>query len=216
MHFPPGWPRMPEGVKNESLRTVGDQYGKTMKEQNRVADYTSLLEHSFDKQNEFLGATSRLAYVSDYIFDFTTYDSELSELLARRALEVCEAIDKRETFKYIGSPGNYLWFIVVVNMPFFADRLEWGTSIRGAWWANEPQELESSGLYSGDRQIPVMNFSVEDWRLFIRALINFCAAEVGRENPALIKDLSENTHIVETTPPFTGQAQEAPNADPRH
>ncbi len=59
-------------------------------------------------------------------------------------LEVLKVILERETFLYIESSNeNYINFITMVNMPFLIDKLNWGTSIRGAW-------LDSTKEYSID------------------------------------------------------------------
>lgn len=56
----------------------------------------------------------------------------MSVLFARKAVEVCAAINDRQTFDYINDPNDYLWYLLMCNMPFFAERLECGISIRGA------------------------------------------------------------------------------------
>ena len=78
---------------------------------------------------------SRLAFVGGMIFNFTTYDSSIDEILATKMLEVIEAILNKNTFEYIeGSEENYMNYLTMVNMPFFKYKLSWGTSIRGAWF----------------------------------------------------------------------------------
>lgn len=96
-------------------------------------DYRRMLEEGYGAiaSTEPIG---RLEYLSDYIFNFTTYDGEMAELFACKALEVCAAISNRTTFDYIKDAEQYRWYLVMCNMPFFSDKLEWGTSIRGAWW----------------------------------------------------------------------------------
>lgn len=149
-------------------------------------DYLKILEHSFDVDKEEMECPpgSRLEFLSESIFDFTTYDSEMAELFATKAVEVCAAINDRKTFEYIEDQDNYRWFLVMCNMPFFASRLEWGTSIRGAWWGAMPGkkiEFQSCGLYIADNQCTdVMSFEVEEWRNFIAAVIEFASAE-GRD-----------------------------------
>lgn len=147
-------------------------------------DYKTLLEHSFDVVKACYGCSpeSRLAYLSLYIFDFTTYDSEMGELFAAKAVEVCAAINSRTTFEYIKEPEQYKWFLLMCNMPFFTDKLEWGTSIRGAWWGARPGrqiELDSCGIWIGDEQCTeTLKFGNDDWRQFIAAVIEFAAPEM--------------------------------------
>lgn len=144
-------------------------------------DYLALLEHSYKKELENSDQQygySRLEFLADHIFDFTTYESEYSELFAQKAIEVCRAINQRKTFDY-----DRQWYLLMCNMPFFCDRLEWGTSIRGAWWGmhqNHPTtELVSCGLWVGDDQVTSWFFNTEEWKRFILAIVEF--AESGKE-----------------------------------
>jgi hypothetical protein len=149
-------------------------------------DYLELLEHSFELERADTGCgcppESRLAFLSESIFDFTTYDGEMSVLFARKAVEVCAAINDGKTFDFIKDADNYTWFLVMCNMPFFAERLEWGTSIRGAWWAGRPGkqiEFNSCGLWMGDEQlIDTLRFSADEWKRFIAAVIEFAHGEM--------------------------------------
>lgn len=74
---------------------------------------------------EFLGST---------IFDFTTYDSAIDILFAEKMIEVLECILNRTTFEYQTDNDKYIDYLVMVNMPFLNDKLNWGTSVRGAWF----------------------------------------------------------------------------------
>lgn len=122
---------------------------------------------------------SRLEYLSTYVFDFTTYDAEQDEIFARRAVEVCAAISDRTTFEYIKDPERYRWYLVMLNMPFFAKRTEWGTSVRGAWWEHGKIEYSSCGLYSDDNQITDYTMTGEEWRAFIEAVRKFAGEEAA-------------------------------------
>lgn len=147
-------------------------------------DYKKLLEHSYKVSAETFECApeSRLEYLGDHIFDFTTYDGEMSALFARKAVEVCAAINNKLTFNYIKSPDDYRWFLLMCNMPFFAERLEWGTSIRGAWWGATPGkqiEFQSYGLWIGDEQLhQTIKFSRKEWEKFIAAVMEFAAPEI--------------------------------------
>jgi hypothetical protein len=74
-------------------------------------------------KHEFLGGV---------IFNFTTYDGEMDELLSSMMVPVIECILRKKTFEY--QEKYYIYYIMMVNMPFLADKLDWGTSIRGAWF----------------------------------------------------------------------------------
>lgn len=140
-------------------------------------DARELLENSYQVTREFQDEKlSRLEFLADYIFDFTTYDTEMGELFARKAIEVCAAVNEGKTFDYIKDADNYRWFLLMVNMPFFAGRLEWGTSVRGAWWDYDAQTLESCGIWRGKEQAPSMQFTREEWMRFIAALVEFAGS----------------------------------------
>jgi hypothetical protein len=139
-------------------------------------NYLDLLCHSYAKDNEYNASigmpSSRLTYLADHIFDFTTYDMNISNDLAIRAVVVCNAITERTTLDYIQNPYNHHWYVIMCNMPFFADRIDWGTSIRGAFW-DQDITLKSCGLWDGDNQILEMKFTREEWEGFMRAVVEF-------------------------------------------
>ncbi len=138
-------------------------------------DYYGILSHSFEIERGLeCGAESRLVYLSDHIFDFTTYDSEMSEIFAAKAVEVCGAINDAKIFDYIANAENYKWFLLMCNMPFFAQRLNWGTSIRGAWWDYREHRLSSCGIWNGFEQVMELKFrDVDEWKRFIAAIVTF-------------------------------------------
>ncbi len=86
-----------------------------------MSDYRELLEHSYLQTSASdESGLSRLAYLADYIFDFTTYDSEMGELFATKALEVCAAINDNATFDYIKDQENYRWYLLI-HVLYFAN-----------------------------------------------------------------------------------------------
>jgi hypothetical protein len=123
--------------------------------------------------------SSRLEYLSENIFNFTTYETEYAELFAQKALEVCSVISENSNFKYIDNPEGNLWYLLMVNMPFFIDKLDWGCSIRGAWWAepshkNNKIEFSSCGLFLDGKQIDeTLEFTRDEWQEFIGVVITF-------------------------------------------
>jgi hypothetical protein len=141
-------------------------------------DYLKLLQNSYDMQySEHTHKMSKLEFLSEYIFDFDTYESEVAELFAAKALQVCYAISNSITFDYIENKDNRIWFLLMCNMPFFKIRITWGTSIRGAFW-DTGITLNSCCLSSeGDQIIEEIEFSVEEWNDFINAMIKFSEKE---------------------------------------
>jgi len=142
-------------------------------------NYLKLLENSYKVEKEHMsecGPDSRLEYLSRNIFDFTTYDSQIDELFARKAVEVCEAINNRQTFEYIKDTENYKWYLIMCNMPFFYCRLEWGTSVRGAWWIGS--NFQTCGLWNGyDQLYEPIAFTDKEWINFINAVIEFARTD---------------------------------------
>lgn len=91
---------------------------------------------------------SKLTFVGECVFNFTTYDDAVSEAFAGLMLEVIGSIMNRTTFDYQRkSPQHYINYLIMVNMPFLKDKLEWGGSIRGAWLdesVGEPYRITQS------------------------------------------------------------------------
>lgn len=139
-------------------------------------NYLRLLKHSYVTNRDGssnCGVVSKLEFLSAQVFGFTTYHSEMSELFATKALAVSAAISSQTTFEFVNNPDNHLWFLMMCNLPFFSQRIEWGSSIRGAWWRHDPLELESGGLWEGRKQLLTIKFTEDEWLDFISALIDF-------------------------------------------
>lgn len=140
--------------------------------------YAQLLNDGFlEYQSGENACGSKIEFLARYVFDFTTYDSDMDQLLGQKAVEVCRALSSRTTHGYIKVPENYRWYILMCNMPFFAPRLDWGTSIRGAWWGYDQPALTSCGLYEGERQVIRLDFADGEWEDFIASVLEFCNAE---------------------------------------
>ena len=142
---------------------------------NTKQDYRRMLEEGLN-ESDLNEPLNRLEYLGDYIFDFKTYDAEMTELFVGKALEVCAAISGSKTFEYINDAENYRWFLLMCNMPFFARRLNWGTSIRGSWWdTSTPNatEFNTCGLWLDGEQLTSLRLSTDQWQEFIAALLDF-------------------------------------------
>lgn len=145
-------------------------------------NYRRLLECGYEHMSAFSNdEMSRLEFLSAYIFDFTTYDSDLDKEFALKAVEVADAISKRTTFDYIETAENYRWFIIMCNMEFFSCRIDWGTSIRGAWWEPTNQVMpgpkhfmfNGCGLWDGNHQVDGLLLTLDQWKQFIDAIVAF-------------------------------------------
>ena len=144
-----------------------------------MADYAEVLEKSYEDMREFQDENlSRLEYLAEHIFDFATYEDYMAELFATKMVEVCQAISDKTTFDYIDTDEGRMWYLLMVNMPFLAGRLDWGTSIRGAWWDLDGQNLHSCGLLGADgKQQCEWRFTPEEWEGFFEGIIAFAAKQ---------------------------------------
>lgn len=77
---------------------------------------------------------SKYEWAADRIFDLVTYDGELDEMFVKNIIEVCKILLERKNFEYIEDPDNYIKLIVVCQILNRFNWVEWGTSIRGAWF----------------------------------------------------------------------------------
>lgn len=101
-----------------------------------MKDYKKMLQAAYEENlHDECPPDSKLEFIGSDIFDFTTYHGAVDALFAGKMIEVLEAILLKKTFEYQDvSEENYLNYLLMCNMPFLKDKLEWGTSIRGAWF----------------------------------------------------------------------------------
>ena len=100
-----------------------------------MGKYTELLDKEYlESQEHECPPNNRLEWIGNYVFDFTTYHGEMDEFFAKKMLEVIECILNNTTFDYQKDGANYINYLTMVNMPFLKGMLDWGTSIRGAWF----------------------------------------------------------------------------------
>ncbi len=146
------------------------------------AQYKKLLTFSFEN-GEF---QSKGEFLASAIFNLTTYDGGLDNFFVDKIINICEAINNKTTFEFIKDADNYTWYIAILNMKFFESKLNWGTSIRGAWWEDKII-INSCGLYleEGDdgytddaedgRWNQLLKITIQGKHVdaFFRAVINF-------------------------------------------
>ena len=140
-------------------------------------NYLELLEHSYKEMLKYYDDLTRWEYLSYHIFSRDCCDAEMEILISKMLLEVCVSITDGTTFEYISdSNKNYKNYMFAVNMTFLEDRVEYGTSIRGAWWGNfgdEKIKYNTCGLYIGEDQVCEWEFTTEEWGSFIKAIEEF-------------------------------------------
>lgn len=101
-----------------------------------VKEFDSYMKYYADI-SKHKGCTSndiKLMFLAEILFGIETDDSALSVMLGKDILEVINIIKKGLTFDYIKSEDNYKRYIIIANILNKLDWIEWGTSIRGAWF----------------------------------------------------------------------------------
>lgn len=96
--------------------------------------YKNYFDELYAEVKTYSECDSRLEFLGSNIFDFDTDDSTVDELFATKMIEVIECIVNKTTFVYQENQENYINYLTMVNMPFLKDKLDCGTSIRGAWF----------------------------------------------------------------------------------
>jgi hypothetical protein len=103
-------------------------------------EFISALDEAFkDDRDLYEGqdgdsSTSAHYFLAENVFDFTLYDTAKDVQWCMEALSVIRAILTGTTFDMFRDPANEEMYLKMVNMPFMDGLLEWGGSIRGAWF----------------------------------------------------------------------------------
>lgn len=140
-----------------------------------MSKYRKILEDSFIEHKEmsdYSGHEAKYSFISD-LFGFTTYDSEMDSKLVTKMMPVIRAIHTGTTFEFIKDPQNYEDYIVCVNFPWFEGKLDWGTSIRGAWWSHDTKNFSEECMWVDGKQIILYTDDPVAWDEMINALLQF-------------------------------------------
>ena len=103
--------------------------------------------YEFYKNKVSIRNPSKYEWASFYVFDLSTYDGELDKLFVDAILEVCSVIFNGKNYDYIVDKENYIKYILVCQILDKFHWIEWGTSIRGAWF---------DGYYPGSKTRPIL------------------------------------------------------------
>ena len=108
-----------------------------------MQEFKDILDEFYNYEKEMVDEHDypKLEFIGSVVFDMDTYDGEMDIHFAKKMIEVLQIIINKENFEYIKNKDNYLNYLTMVNMPFLKDKLEYGTSIRGAW-LDEYKEYE--------------------------------------------------------------------------
>lgn len=99
-----------------------------------------LIEAQYDEYLTMFESDKYLWAASE-VFNLTTYDDFLDEVFVKDIVDIVDvlkAILKRETFEYIRDGRNYMKYIWICQLLNEFNWISWGTSIRGAWFENNP------------------------------------------------------------------------------
>lgn len=81
---------------------------------------------------------SKYEWLAENVFYLTTYDNSINDMFGKKIAEVCRAILDGVTFEYIAKDeSSYLTYIIVCQLLDSFHWIEWGTSIRGAWFEEQ-------------------------------------------------------------------------------
>lgn len=117
------------------------------------------------------GAT-KYEWAANEVFELTTYDGSLDELFVKKIIEVLKVIFNRTSFDYIKEESNYITYILVCQLLERFNWIDWGTSIRGAWFENYHLNCKSKSII--DRNLTDYGFEdVEFTEDNLKALIEF-------------------------------------------
>ena len=102
-------------------------------------DVRKIYEENYQFHIENLPGAYRNKYnwAATEVFDLTTYDDNLDHLFVEKIVDVCKAILDGQTFEYIGNKDRYVTYILVCQLLDKFHWIEWGTSIRGAWFEEQ-------------------------------------------------------------------------------
>jgi hypothetical protein len=118
------------------------------KEYMKSMTYTQKLDVFYKDARECWGCPpeDKMEFVGLAIFEYNTYENEVCKLLATRTITVIEHILNQTIRDYLIDPTNNEVYLTVVNMVFLSDKLDWGISIRSAWFdKGNPGETYSIG-----------------------------------------------------------------------
>ena len=134
-------------------------------------NYTKLLNESYEHATKNITTDCRLEFIGAAILDVITYDSGMDKLYASKMLPVIKSIRHFDLDFQKQNEENYFWMINTHNiMPFECD---WGSSIRGAWFSHEGQDIRVSWAFYDGEQLERLKLSAEEFEKFIDALCDW-------------------------------------------
>lgn len=125
-------------------------------------------EYDEDIDEYFSIQEQKLIFLINDIVGLTTYDDSISLELGKDLLDVINIINQRQTFEYIKDESNYKKYIINVN--YIKTWLDWGCSIRGAWFSYYNSKIHFSESFDN---IGLDGDSIDIDELFMNWFIKF-------------------------------------------
>lgn len=123
-------------------------------------------EKDFDIAHSVFDA-NKYEWAASHVFEICTDDGELDEIFVKKIIEVCRAILESRTFEYIEDKDNYIAYIIVCQLLYEKGWIEWGTSIRGAWFVRNGIESNAKPILSMNLHVP---YSIDNLELLFKFL----------------------------------------------
>lgn len=110
--------------------------------------YKCWREFEDDRLQNTPETTVRLMFLSNGVVGLNTYDDALDYEYGKMIHDTMIQIKEGTTFEYIKNPDDYRKYITSCN--FIDGWIDWGTSIRGAFFAHDGRIIPSHPLMNTD------------------------------------------------------------------
>jgi hypothetical protein len=125
-----------------------------------------VFEKDFANFEEIQEGNNIYEWAASYIFGLSTYDGKLDEHFVKIIIDVCKTIDTRNTFKMIEqSDMRYITYIIGCQLLKHKNWINWGTSIRGAWF--DYGSCDAEPIYEGGGILPDVPFTKDNFAVLI-------------------------------------------------
>lgn len=124
--------------------------------------------YDYEIHTTYSNGDSKYEWAASHVFELFTYDGMLDERFVKAIIEVSKAILDGRTYEYIEDERNYVKYILVCQLLDMKGWINWGTSIRGAWF--DVGRTRHDHILDMNETVP---FTVEN----LKALIEFIEEE---------------------------------------
>lgn len=119
--------------------------------------WLELLKIKQEHAGDCAGSSPTAHEIVAAVFGLITYDGGADYVFSEAIVQVLEVIRDKETFEFLEENNTkYLTYLLVVNHPMIRPVLNWGTSIRGAWF--DLGDYYTSGGVRRNKSLKLENF----------------------------------------------------------